>query len=129
MNEKEQREIFARNFRNYVDNCGKSQIDIAKDLGYSYTTFNTWYRGKALPNAAKIQTIADYFGITKSQLLDEDSTQETPNYYYDEKTREAADFLFKNPEYRVLFDATRKVKKEDIDFVREMIDRMKGKDD
>ncbi len=127
MNEKEQREIFAKNFRHYIDSCGKSQIEVAKDLGYSYTTLNTWYRGKALPNAAKIQTLADYFGITKSQLLDAD--REAPDYYYDKETREAADFLFHNPEYRVLFDATRKVRPEDIDFVRQMIDRMKGNDD
>ena len=39
-----------------------------------------------------------------------------------------AEFLFKNPEYKVLFDASRKVKPEDIDFVKRMMDRMRGSD-
>ena len=34
--------------------------------------------------------------------------------------------MFKHPEYKVLFDASRKVKKEDIEFVKEMIDRVRG---
>ena len=40
--------------------------------------------------------------------------------------RELAQFMFENPEYKVLFDASRKVKKEDIEFVKQMIDRMRG---
>lgn len=44
-------------------------------------------------------------------------------YYPNDEVREAAQFLFDNPEYRVLFDATRKVKPEDIQFVKEMLDR------
>ena len=34
-----------------------------------------------------------------------------------------AEFLHKNPDYKVLFDASRKVKKEDIEFVKQMLDR------
>lgn len=50
------------------------------------------------------------------------NTQEN-TYYTDNDVKEAAQFLFDNPEYRVLFDATRKVKPEDIQFVKEMLDR------
>ena len=102
MTEKEQREIFARNFRKYVDGCGKTQREIAKALGYSYTTVNTWYRGAALPNAAKIQTIADYFGIGKSDLLDE-----TSGYYTDAETARIAQEMFDDPEMRSLFHMKR----------------------
>lgn len=34
--------------------------------------------------------------------------------------------IFSNPEYKVLFDASRKVKPEDINLVAEMIKRMAG---
>lgn len=44
-------------------------------------------------------------------------------YYIDEDAAEYADFLHKNPDYKVLFDASRKVKPEDIDFVRQLIER------
>lgn len=50
-------------------------------------------------------------------------------YYINDEAREMAEFLFKNPEYKVLFDASRKVKKEDIEFVKQMIDRVRGDSD
>ena len=37
--------------------------------------------------------------------------------------------MHKNPEYKVLFDASSKVKKEDIEFVKKMIDRVRGSDE
>ena len=50
------------------------------------------------------------------------------SYYLNDEARDMAEFLFKNPEYKVLFDASRKVKPEDIDFVKRMMDRMRGSD-
>ena len=40
-----------------------------------------------------------------------------------------AQFMYENPDYKVLFDASRKVKKEDIEFVNEMIDRLSNRND
>ena len=48
-------------------------------------------------------------------------------YYINDDAREMAQFMFENPEYKILFDASRKVKKEDIQFVKDMIDRMSNK--
>ena len=72
----EQKRIFSENLSKYVERSGKQQKEIAHELGISYTTFNTWMRGSSMPNAAKIQTLADYFGILKSDLLDEASKAE-----------------------------------------------------
>lgn len=47
------------------------QKDVAKALGFNPTTFNTWCVGKIIPSASKIQKIADYFKIGKSDLLDD----------------------------------------------------------
>ena len=46
------------------------------------------------------------------------------SYYLNDDAREMAQFMFDNPEYKVLFDATRKVKKEDIEFVKDFIERL-----
>ena len=65
-------------------------------------------------------------GIELSDLLEEksDKTTKQAEYYLDDEAREYAEFLHKNPEYKVLFDASRKVKKKDIEFVTEFIERM-----
>ena len=68
-----------------------------------------------------INTIREKYGL--APLIE---YQKTDTYYDNDETRELADFLKNNPEYRVLFDAARKVKPEDIGFVKDLIDRMKG---
>lgn len=128
MTEKEQREMFAKNFRRFVDGSGKTQREIAKALGYSYTTVNTWYRGAALPNAAKIQTIADYFKIMKSELLDDPATVhahgQSESYYVDAETRRLAQELHDDPELSVMLDAYKSLSPRDAKLVMEMVRRM-----
>ena len=73
MTEEEQRKIFSKNLNYYITNSGKQQKEIAADLGISPTTFNTWCVGKIMPRMGKVQAIADYFNIGKSDLIDDKS--------------------------------------------------------
>mgnify|MGYP004480233563 FL=1 len=81
-----------------------------------------------MPRMDKIQSICNWLKIEKSDLLEKHSDKST-TYYLNEDARDMAQFLFENPEYKVLFDASRKVKSEDIQFVKEMIDRMASHND
>lgn len=69
--DEEQKRIFAKNLNYYITKSGKQQKEVAEDLGFSYTTFNTWCKGKILPKAGKIQAIADYFRVLTTQLTDD----------------------------------------------------------
>lgn len=69
--EDEQKRIFAKNLNYYISLSGKQQKEIANDLGFQPTTFNTWCTGKIIPGMGKVQKIADYFKIGKSDLLDD----------------------------------------------------------
>lgn len=71
MTDEKQREIFANNLSYYVANSGKQQKDIAKALGFNQKTFNGWCNGLSMPTMGKIQALADYFSIGKSDLVDE----------------------------------------------------------
>lgn len=73
MTDEEQKKIFSRNLNFYISNSGKQQKEIAADLGISPTTFNTWCVGKIMPRMGKVQAIADYFNIGKSDLIDDKS--------------------------------------------------------
>lgn len=66
-----QRKIFAKNLNFYISKSGKQQNEVAKDLGFPPTTFNTWCMGKVMPKMGKVQAIADYFDIFKSDLLED----------------------------------------------------------
>ena len=124
-----QKKIFSTNLKSLLTERSKNQLEVAKSIGVSPQTFNTWTQGIAIPRMGKLQKLADYFGINKSDLLEEHSDDSEEHYYLDKEARDAAEFLFHNPDYRVLFDASRNVKKEDIDFVAEMIRRATGQTD
>lgn len=114
--------IFSKNLNKYLKLNGKTQVDIVHDLGFNKSAVSTWCNGTRLPRMDKVDSLAKYFGINRSDLIEDDKdTQDT--YYFDHEARETAEFLHKNPDYKVLFDASRKVKKEDIDFVKKMIEK------
>lgn len=64
-----QREIFSNNLKRHM--VGRNQNDVAAYIGVSPQTFNTWYKGKSVPRADKLQKLADYFWVKPSDLLEE----------------------------------------------------------
>lgn len=77
MRNDEQQRIFTKNLNRYVELSGKTQREIADALGVSPQTFNTWCQGIAIPRMGKIQALSDYFGINKSDLVDNFSQNDT----------------------------------------------------
>lgn len=108
---------------------GLTQEELAKALKISRSTIGMYENGSREPDYETLELIADFFNVDIDYLLGRtNKTTVIPNQYYlNEDANEAAQFLFENPEYKVLFDASRKVKPEDIQFVAEMIERMSKK--
>lgn len=127
MSEAEINRIIAERINYYLSHYGKTQVDLADYMEVSQATVSNWCKGVKMPRMDKIDKICTFFNIKRSDLMDGKTENETDGtYYLDDEAKEAAQFLYDNPEYKVLFDATRKVKKEDIDFVRQMLDRFKS---
>ncbi|MCM1225699.1 MAG: helix-turn-helix domain-containing protein [Lachnospiraceae bacterium] len=105
---------------------GLTQQEMADKLNISRSSIGMYENGEREPSFELLELIADYFNVDMNYLLGKkESSENIPQgYYLNEDARNMAQFLYENPEYKVLFDATRKVKKEDILFVKEMIDRM-----
>lgn len=123
MSDEEYKKVFSKNLLHFLEINGKNQADLCKYIGVSSATVSDWCNGKKMPRMDKIQSICNWLHIEKSDLLESQSA-DSASYYLNEDSRDMAQFLFENPEYKVLFDASRKVKPEDIQFVKEMIDRM-----
>ena len=104
----------------------KTQKDLVDDLGYDKSTVSSWCSGNRVPKIDVIIDIAKYLHVNVGDLIEDNRNDET--YYLNDDAREMAQFMFENPEYKVLFDASRKVKKEDIQFVKEMIDRLSNRE-
>lgn len=126
MSEEEYKRTFSKNLLYYLELDGKTQADLCKHMNVSSATVSDWCNGKKMPRMDKIQSICNWLRIEKSDLIEDKGNRNSSYYLYDD-ARDIAEFLYANPEYKVLFDATRRVKKDDIQFVKEMIDRLSNK--
>lgn len=109
---------------NMRKSVGISQGKLEKELGFSNGSISKWKNSTPTPD--RLQKLADYFGVSVDYLIKGEEKGSSEPYYINDDARELAQFMFENPEYKVLFDASRKVRKEDIEFVKQMIDRVRG---
>lgn len=75
------KKAFSENLRRYMKLYEKSRSDICKDLGFAYTTFTSWETGTNYPRIDKIEMLANYFGIEKSDLIENKSQEESPPHH------------------------------------------------
>ena len=68
--------IFAKNLTRYIAQSGKTQKELADMLGVAQSTFNNWCTGVRYPRMDKVEQLARYFGIQKSDLIEEKLTEE-----------------------------------------------------
>lgn len=69
------KEVMAKNLTYFVARSGKTQKEIASVVGVAPSTFNDWLKAKKYPRIDKIEILADYFGILKSDLIEEKSKE------------------------------------------------------
>ena len=62
--------VFASNLKRYMEVKGKSRNDISEALGISYFTVSDWVNGKKYPRMDKVEMLANYFGVQKSDLIE-----------------------------------------------------------
>lgn len=71
------KEIFSINLKRLMERKGVSRQDLSKVLGVSYFTISDWVNGKKYPRMDKVELLADYFGVLKSDLIEDKGTNET----------------------------------------------------
>lgn len=63
--------IMAENIQRLMDSRGIDRNKICADLGIKYTTFTDWVKGNTYPRIDKIELLANYFGVPKSELVEQ----------------------------------------------------------
>lgn len=64
------KEILASNLRHYMREHNKTRRDLCNDLGFSYMIVSDWCNAKKYPRIDRIEMLANYFGIEKSDLIE-----------------------------------------------------------
>lgn len=71
------KETMAKNIRYYMDLHNKTRQDMCDALGVKYTTFTDWINANAYPRIDKIEKMANYFHISKADLVEEPTKKKT----------------------------------------------------
>lgn len=69
--------ILSKNLKKYIAMSGKDRKELAEIWGFPYSTVSEWVNGRKYPRIDRIEIMADYFGILKSDLIEEAMTEES----------------------------------------------------
>lgn len=78
MNTIENKEIFSENLSLLMNKKGVDRNQLCLDLDLKYTTVRDWLKGITYPRIGKIELLAEYFNVNKSDLI-ERKTESTPS--------------------------------------------------
>lgn len=65
------KETMSKNLKYYIEKSGKDRKTLADIWGFPYSTVTDWINGNKYPRIDRIEVMADYFGILKSDLIEE----------------------------------------------------------
>ena len=114
-----------------------TQSELSRLTGIRVSSISDYLRGIYEAKQDKVFQIAEALRVNPAWLMGLDVSREWPtqenndeNYYHDPEAAALADMIKDNPRYRVLFEASRDLSKENIDFVIKMIENLpKGDED
>lgn len=111
--------ILSKNLKYYIEQSGKDRRELAEIWGFPYSTVTEWINGKKYPRIDRIEVMADYFGILKSDLIEEKLTEEQ------EKDNEIlADIIVRmrtDSDFRLLVESLYNLDSTKIKGVKEML--------
>lgn len=71
------KDIMSKNLKYYIEKSGKDRRELAEIWGFPYSTVSEWINGRKYPRIDRIEIMADYFGILKSDLIEDKQKQPT----------------------------------------------------
>lgn len=119
------KEIMAKNIKRLLEEHDMSQTDLCNALGFKFMTVSDWVNAKSYPRIDKIEMMANFFGVSKADLVEEPKPGE---YYIDPQTAAIAQKIKDNKDLSALFDVQRSMSPEDLQTVYQMALALKRKE-
>lgn len=103
MSEQEFNKIFSKNLLYYLETENRTQAELAKYVGVSTAAVNQWCKGLKTPRMDKVDAMCKFFGIKRSDLMEDKSDKPSQvTYYLSDETAKVAQEIFEKD--KVLFD-------------------------
>lgn len=109
------------------DERNLKDADVSRETGITKSTFSDWKNGRSAPKDAKLQKIADLFGVSVEYIRTGGET-DSSKYYLNNETAQVAQEIFENRDLRLLFDAAKDATPEDLKTTYAMLMALKRKE-
>lgn len=114
------------NYAKIRDGLGLKDAEVCKRAGISQGTMSDWKRGRYNLKTDKLQRIADVLGVSVDVLINGSQNMgQQDGYYVYGETAKMAQKIFEDRDMRILFDAARDSKPEDIRRAADLLKRFK----
>lgn len=121
--------VFSENLNRLMTRRNKSISDVSADLSIPYTTVVSWARGEKYPRMDKVQALADYFNVSKAELIEEYSEKTGAASTGDAELDNYLDELRTRPEVRMLFSTAKGATKSEIEQAVKIIEALRNEGD
>jgi transcriptional regulator with XRE-family HTH domain len=71
------KETMSKNLKYYIERSGKDRKTLSEIWGFPYSTVTDWINGNKYPRIDRIEVMAEYFGIQKSDLIEDKKEKPT----------------------------------------------------
>lgn len=71
-------DILVKNLMFYLKKLDLTQTEFAREMGYPETTVSNWFNKNTYPRPDKIQDMANYFGVRRTDLTENNEVQQAP---------------------------------------------------
>lgn len=109
--------IFSTNLRRYMELKNINVKELAAAIKVPYGTVNDWYNAKKYPRIGKMERLAKYFNIRKSDLIEDNES--VPNGE-DEELWDLREKIRQRPELKILFDLSQKATNAEVEAAIQM---------
>ena|SRR5665647_383471 len=106
-----------------------TQEDVEIKTGINKKTISNWENGVSRPDVDSLAILCKLYKVNPNSIFDWNNSEDNKNYYLNDETARIAQEIFDNPDLKILFDATRKTKPEDLKLISDMVKRMSGEND
>lgn len=71
-------DVLVKNLIFYLKKLDLTQTEFAREMGYPETTVSNWFNKNTYPRPDKIQEMANYFGVRRTDLTENNDEQQAP---------------------------------------------------
>lgn len=122
----ENKTVFARNLKHYIELNDVRKIEVARAVKVSSGTISDWLSERSYPRMDKIQRLAEFFRIEKSDLIEEHSFK--IQYYINRTAKNLYDELMNDPDAVITYQNLKKLSPANREIVKALIKNLGEKE-